>query len=299
MWSQRRAILVGQQDRLAVGCRPARAAAMPAAPSTPRAPGPRARAASAQPGSRPRRRASPQQRRSGPLLAGGRRVALVEDEIDHLEHRREPVGAARRGQGTSKGTLASVSVRLARTIRWATVPSETRNARAISGVDRPPSRRSVSATRASRREHRMAGHEDQPEDVVGHLVDLRREVGTVELLEGLQLAPDQLRACARASRDAVVRRSPRRLAVAISQAPGLSGMPCPRPLLERGHQRVLRQVLGHCHVADDPGQPGDQPGRLDPPDGVDRAMGGRLATTSWNGLRSARAAVPRTRAAPG
>ena len=51
--------------------------------------------------------------------------------------------------GPRTGTRLSASVRLARTMRWATVASETRNARAISSVVRPPSRRSVSATRAS------------------------------------------------------------------------------------------------------------------------------------------------------
>ena len=35
-------------------------------------------------------------------------------------------------------------------------------------------------------------------------------------------------------------------AVAMSQAPGLSGMPVCRPLLERGDERVLRQVLGEA-----------------------------------------------------
>ena len=52
--------------------------------------------------------------------------------------------------GTRYGTRASRSVRLARTMRWATVASAVRNARAISRVVRPPSVRSVSATRASR-----------------------------------------------------------------------------------------------------------------------------------------------------
>src|SRR5439155_19358334 len=51
--------------------------------------------------------------------------------------------------GTSNGTFAAVRVRLARTIRCATVDSGTRKARAISSVERPPSNRSVSATRAS------------------------------------------------------------------------------------------------------------------------------------------------------
>ena len=83
-----------------------------------------------------------------PVVAGGRRVALVEHEVEDLEHRRQ-TGGELGPAGTSNGTRASASVRLARTIRWATVGSGTRNARAISSVVRPPSRRSVSATRAS------------------------------------------------------------------------------------------------------------------------------------------------------
>ena len=39
---------------------------------------------------------------------------------------------------------------------------------------------------------RVARHEDQAQHVVLHVVDLRDEVGLVELLEDLQLAPDQL-----------------------------------------------------------------------------------------------------------
>ena len=52
-------------------------------------------------------------------------------------------------RGTSNGTFASASVRLARTMRCAIVGSGKRKARGISGVVRPPSKRSVSATRAS------------------------------------------------------------------------------------------------------------------------------------------------------
>ena len=45
--------------------------------------------------------------------------------------------------GSSNGTCASASVRLARTIRCAIVGSLAKNARAISSVVRPPSKRSV------------------------------------------------------------------------------------------------------------------------------------------------------------
>jgi len=48
-------------------------------------------------------------------------------------------------------------------------------------------------------------------------------------------------------------------------------------LLERRHQGILRELLGRPDVVDDANQPGDEPGRLDPPDGFDRAvrLGGR------------------------
>ena len=46
-----------------------------------------------------------------------------------------------------------------------------------------------------------------------------------------------------------------------------------RPLLERGDESVLRELLGEADVAHDPREAGDEPGRLDPPDRVDRAMG--------------------------
>jgi hypothetical protein len=51
--------------------------------------------------------------------------------------------------GTSYGKPPSRIVRLARTSLWAIVGSETRKARAISVVERPPTSLRVSATRLS------------------------------------------------------------------------------------------------------------------------------------------------------
>ena len=45
-----------------------------------------------------------------------------------------------------------------------------------------------------------------------------------------------------------------------------------RPLLERGDESILCQVLGQSDVAYDPRQTGNEPRRLDPPDRVDCAM---------------------------
>ena len=72
--------------------------------------------------------------------------------------------------GISKPTLASVSARFARTMRWAIAPSETRKARAISSVVNPPTMRKVRAMRASSGQQRMAGGEDQAEQIVAEVV---------------------------------------------------------------------------------------------------------------------------------
>ena len=44
------------------------------------------------------------------------------------------------------------------------------------------------------------------------------------------------------------------------------------PALERGDERVVRQVLGETDVAGDAREPGDELGGLDPPHGIDRAV---------------------------
>ena len=62
------------------------------------------------------------------------------------------------------------------------------------------------------------------------------------------------------------------LAAAISQAPGLSGMPDFGPLLERGDERVLRQLLGEADVAHHAREAGDELRLLDAPDRVDGVM---------------------------
>jgi hypothetical protein len=175
-----------------------------------------------------------------------------------------------------------VSVFLARTRRWAIVGSETRYARAISPsqpVHEPQGQRDPRL----RRERRMAGHEDQPENIVSHgIVPVRRRLGL--LLERLDRTSDLLM-----------------LALLHLPAPeevdgaapggghepraGLLGEARRRPLLERGHQRVLRQVLRDPDVADDARESADDLGGFDPPDRVDRSLrvghAGRLQVSSY------------------
>ena len=46
-----------------------------------------------------------------------------------------------------------------------------------------------------------------------------------------------------------------------------------RPLLERGDERVLRELFGDADVPHHPRQAGDDPRRFDAPDGVDGTVG--------------------------
>src|SRR3954452_23408633 len=174
--------------------------------------------------------------------------------------------------GTSNGTRAAVSVRLDRTMRWATVDSATRKARAISSVVRPPSSRRVSATRLPG-EHRVAGDEDQAEQVVlDHLVQRGRPVGLLGLLRG-EVAAD-LGGLALQPLG-----PPERVDGAVlggGHEPGARLVRGARfrPSLERRDQGVLRELLGQADVAGHAGQGGDELRRLHPPDGVDHAMDG-------------------------
>ena len=225
-WSQR-----AGPDRGAGSARPsdrrAPATATPGSPSAPRGRGPRARRAASSARIAPEPQRVLAQRRAHPVVARGRRVPLVEDEVDDLEHRRQARVAARRPRGTSNGTRASASVRLARTMRWATVGSGTRNARAISSVVRPPSSRSVSATRASVdstgwQAMKISRSRSSPMSSSG---SSSLDVGPRRPLTGPR-PRGASSSCLRSS--TVLRRSrsiARCLPVAMSHAPGLSGTP--------------------------------------------------------------------------
>jgi hypothetical protein len=47
-----------------------------------------------------------------------------------------------------------------------------------------------------------------------------------------------------------------------------------RPLLEGGEERILGELLRQPDVTHDPCKTGHEPGRLDPPHGLDRAVRG-------------------------
>ena len=89
----RRAVLLEQQHRLAVRAGARARSATPGSPSAPRGRAPPARRARARPGCG--RAAAPPRRAAGRIQSSParRRIALVEDQVDHLQHRRQAAGA--------------------------------------------------------------------------------------------------------------------------------------------------------------------------------------------------------------
>ena len=202
-------------------------------------------------------------------------------------------------RGTSKVRPASPSVFFARTMRWAMVgfAGEKGAGDLVGGQPADQAQRQRRARLG--RQHRMAGGEDQARAA-------RRRHRRPSPLRSSSMPVSRsssrsrpISACLRAS--ILSRRKPsiaRRLAAAISQAPGFSRHAGLRPFGEGGHQRVLRQLLGQADVAHHPGQAGDQPGPLDPEHRLDRLMGfgrrhaSRLGTSAGRGKPRRRAARP-------
>ena len=124
-----------------------------------------------------------------------------------------------------------------------------------------------------RREHRMAGREDQAQEVVADVV----VEGRVEIRRGRLLRLSSSRPSSSCLRSSTLRSAQQvdRPVLGGGHEPGAGVVRDARlrPLLERGDERVLGQLLGEADVAHDPREAGDEPGRLDPPDRVDRAMG--------------------------
>ena len=111
----------------------------------------------------------------------------------------------------------------------------------------------------------MAGEEHQAEHVVLDVVDGGVEVGHVDLLEPVSdfggTAAQGLRAP-----EVVDGAALRDGHQPGARVPWYAGF---RPLLQRGDQSVLREILGKPEVVSHPGQTGDEPGRLVAPNGRD------------------------------
>ncbi len=173
---------------------------------------------------------------------------------------------------------ASRSLRLARWSRCAIASSDTRNARATSRVETPPSARSVSATRdsgasAGWQQAKISSSRSSGIVLIELLATERlesRERGIGERALALLAAQPVDRAPPRGQRDP--RRRVRRHAVA-------------RPALERDDERILDRLFGAVEVAERTRQGGDRLSGLAPEQAVDDYPG------------SAQSATPRPRSA--
>src|SRR3954453_14959910 len=115
----------------------------------------------------------------------------------------------------------------------------------------------------------MAGGEDAPQEIVADVVVKRRvEIGRIVIVhlaaDLLMLALDQLGAAILVERAVLRGRH--------QPGGGIVRNTVLRPALERGHQRVLRQLLGEPDVARDARNAGDDLRLLDSPDRLDRLM---------------------------
>ena len=205
-----------------------------------------------------------------PVPTRRRGIPLVEDEVDDLEHRGEP-----RGEVGTGGDLDRHAVLAQRALRARDALADGRlggevGARDLTGRESGdhPQRQRDSRLRG---EHRVARSEDESEHVVVDVVEGGVEVGLGRVGRPQLLRVPHLLQLARevdVAADAVDGAASRRRG---EPGPGLVGHPVARPLFERLHEGVLREVLGESDVADDARDDRGDLGGLHAPDRLDGA----------------------------
>jgi len=209
------------------------------------------------------------QRGSHPVVAGGRRVSLVEDEIDDLEHRREPLGALgpardlERHLRLGERTLGPHDALRDRRLR------QEKGARDLRGGEAAEQAQCQRDARLGG-EDRVASGEHQTQQIVADVVvelrvDIRCFAQQLFLLsERLDLLGQPGLPAQRVDRP--VLGDPHQPAARVVGHARLG------PLRQRRDQRVLRELLRRPDVAHDAREPRDQPRRLDTPECVDGSV---------------------------
>ena len=201
------------------------------------------------------------QRRPHPILAGGGGVALVEDQVDDLQHRGQAFAQLRTGrhlEGHPRFCQRAFGT------HDALGHGRHRHQKGPGDLVGGEAAEQAQGQRQPRLlgEHRMAGGEDQAQQVVADL-RLRGFNGVLQLAaQLLVLAVQPLHA-------------PHQIDRAVlggAHQPGARPLRDARlgPLLQRRHEGVLGQLFGQTHVAHDVGEAGDEARRLDSPDRLDR-----------------------------
>ncbi len=219
-----------------------------------------------------------------PFVAARRRVAFVEDQVDDLEHRRQPrrqLGAARHLERHAR--LGQRALGAHDALRDGRLGHEeaARDLVGRQAAEQPQRQRHARL----RRQHRMT------RDQAPAAADRRRH---------LRRAPSRDRASPAASSS---RLRSRLVVLALEHLPAAQlvdgavlrrrhqprarvvGDARLRPTLERRDERLLRQILGHADVANHAHEPADQPRGLDAPDRFDGLARGRLLVAIGRVLR--------------
>ncbi len=209
-----------------------------------------------------------------PIVAGGRRVAFVEHEIDDTEHRLEPLGellAARHLERHAR--LGQRALRAHDALRDRRLRNEER-ARDL-GCREAADHAQRQRDARLHREHGVTRDEHQAQHVVADLV-VERFIDRLALVadlaalrldlaaELLVLTPHELRAADRVDRAMLRRRH--------EPCAGRVRNPFARPLLERGDERIVRELLGGADVAHDAREPRDEFRPFDAKHRLDRGM---------------------------
>ena len=188
------------------------------------------------------------ERGAHPVVAGGRRVAFVEDQVDDTEHRRQPrreLGAARHLEGDLR--LGERPLRAHDALRDRRLGDE-KGARDLVGREAAEQAQRERDLRLGR-EQRMARGEDEPQQIVADVVVERGvEIGRPRLLLRVELVSELL---VLALEQLVPAEKIDRAVLGGGHEPrtGIVGNPRLGPFLERDDERILREILGLPDVA--------------------------------------------------
>ena len=204
----------------------------------------------------------------GPVGTRRRDVPLVEHQVDDLEHRPEPLRHLRRRWQLERDALGGQGPLGSRDPLSRSRFRDQQSPRHLRGRQAAEQAQGQGDPRL-RREDRVAGGEDQPEQVVADVV-VQDVVHVTHLLPGTvepsvghrptdlgELA--RIRAPSPDQVDGLVARG------GDEPAGGVRRNPAGRPLLQGGDEGVLGDLLAEADVAEDAAGHGDDAGGLHPP----------------------------------
>src|SRR6185437_13217906 len=206
-----------------------------------------------------------------PVFPGGRRVTLIEHKVEDLEYGRQTRGELRPTRNLERDM---------RLRERPFGPDDALGNSSLRDEERTGDLRGRQTSKQAQRErhaglgreNRMTGREHEAQKVVAHvIVDRGVKIRYGHLLLDLKLVADLLMLALQPlvtaqEVDGTMFRGGHQPSARIVRDARLG------PLLKRGDESILRELLGEANVAHDAREASDEPRRLDPPDRVDYAM---------------------------